>query len=492
MNIKSLTIRKKLVGSFGALILIMLFLGIVSITQSNNALKAASMERLITDLETGHFKWATNIFSGILNNKPIIDTQTDSTKCNLGRWYHAFIKSSAFEALSEEAKKIVLDLEAPHVSIHNSAASLKTTWEDNSGIYSHDERKEIGTAILKTEIMPALNKLVEIFTKLKKEYNNNVAIAKKRMNVFVIVSVILGTVFVIICIRYLSKSISTSINELSTTIKDVSAGNFTMQANLSHQDELQVMAVELNTMIDTIRQSLIEVRDAAEQLASATDEISSSSQSISSGAQQQSSTFNILSDSIKTNANNAEGANSAAYQTVDSAKQVGRNMDSNIEAMRSIEQSSQQIAEAVTLISDIAEQTNLLALNAALEAARAGEHGKGFAVVADEVRKLAERSATSAKNISQLIQNSTKQVEEGVRISEQAGGSLKSIVELISGISDKIQSISQATQIEAASMEESTTIVQANASTSEQLASTSEEVAAQAEMLKNLVSKFTI
>jgi methyl-accepting chemotaxis protein len=97
--------------------------------------------------------------------------------------------------------------------------------------------------------------------------------------------------------------------------------------------------------------------------------------------------------------------------------------------MRAIAESSEQISEIIGVITEIAEQTNLLALNAAIEAARAGAHGKGFAVVADEVGKLAQRSSEAAKEITQLIKDSTTRVTEGTKLSDESQQSLAKIDE---------------------------------------------------------------
>ena len=167
-------------------------------------------------------------------------------------------------------------------------------------------------------------------------------------------------------------------------------------------------------------------------------------------------------------------------------------MDETVDSIQSIEKSSKQIADAVAIITDIADQTNLLALNAAIEAARAGEHGKGFAVVADEVRKLAERSATSAKEITDLIKVSIQQVDDGVTLSNGAGEALKKIVGDVTQVAEQLQSISTATQEQAATMEENTSIVESNASAAEELAASAEEMSSQAESLSQIVGTFIV
>lgn len=128
--------------------------------------------------------------------------------------------------------------------------------------------------------------------------------------------------------------------------------------------------------------------------------------------------------------NMGQAINNATSQGQESLKaaNMGRvAVENTVAGMRAIAESSGQISEIISVITEIAEQTNLLALNAAIEAARAGAHGKGFAVVADEVGKLAQRSSEAAKEITQLIKDSTAKVDEGTRYSEQLQGALSQI-----------------------------------------------------------------
>lgn len=117
-------------------------------------------------------------------------------------------------------------------------------------------------------------------------------------------------------------------------------------------------------------------------------------------------------------------------RTVLQAAEEGREtINATVTGMQAIKESSSQISDIIGVITDIAEQTNLLALNAAIEAARAGVHGKGFAVVADEVGKLAQRSSEAAKEITQLIKDSTNKVEEGTRLTDRSQEALRKIAQ---------------------------------------------------------------
>ncbi|MBU1863646.1 MAG: methyl-accepting chemotaxis protein [Candidatus Omnitrophica bacterium] len=284
------------------------------------------------------------------------------------------------------------------------------------------------------------------------------------------------------------------INKTVAMLKDIAQGegDLTRRLEVTSKDEIGDLAKWFNTFIKKLESIIGQVKAASNQLAGGAHEISESTQKISDGAQQQSASFEELSSSVQQNAANASTANEIAQATSKNAEGVGAGMDNTIEAMKAIEKSSGRIGEAVAIITDIADQTNLLALNAAIEAARAGEHGKGFAVVADEVRKLAERSATSAKEISGIIKSSTKEVSRGAELSRDAGVHLKGIVGDMSSVAEKLLLISDAIQQEASGMEENTSITESNATAAEEMASSAEQMAAQAEQLKKLVGQFKI
>jgi methyl-accepting chemotaxis protein len=167
--------------------------------------------------------------------------------------------------------------------------------------------------------------------------------------------------------------------------------------------------------------------------------------------------------------------------------------------MGSINESSRKIVDIISVIDGIAFQTNILALNAAVEAARAGEQGRGFAVVASEVRNLAQRSASAAKEIKELIDDSVEKVGSGTRLVEQAGSTMHEVVASIKQVTDIVGEISAATQEQNDGIEqvhravtEMDQTTQQNAALVEQTAAAAATLRDQADKLEQVVSVFKI
>lgn len=305
-------------------------------------------------------------------------------------------------------------------------------------------------------------------------------------------------VIILVCViiggGLFSRSLLKLINAMVNTLKDIAQGegDLTRRINIESNDELGDLAQWFNTFVEKLQKIISKVKESAEELHSSVEEISSAAQNIASGAQEQTASFEDLSQNVQSNAVRAQEANQKTSQSSAAASAVGQKMNTTIDAIKTIEGSSKKIAESINIITEIAEQTNLLALNAAIEAARAGEHGKGFAVVADEVRQLAERSAKSALEISDVIQQSLSQVEAGVALSQESGEMLKKIVTETNAIAQQIDQISATTQEQAATMEENTSITESNASSAEELAAAAEEMSAQASILKEVVQQFKV
>ncbi|AHI06054.1 methyl-accepting chemotaxis protein [Bdellovibrio bacteriovorus W] len=239
-----------------------------------------------------------------------------------------------------------------------------------------------------------------------------------------------------------------------------------------------------------------QVAGAIEQLSQAGFMLSESSSESAASLEETVASLEELSSMVRLNSEHARTAAELSLNSSKVAQDGETGMKELLESMSAISASSQKIEDIIDVIDDIAFQTNLLALNASVEAARAGEHGKGFAVVAEAVRALAHRSAASAKEIGQLIHQSTEIVQKGTQQSHQAGLLLTQIADAAKKVSDLVSEISVASGEQAAgiqqinqAMNQLDQSVQSNAASSEEIASTSQEIAHLAKTLQDVVQE---
>ncbi len=239
----------------------------------------------------------------------------------------------------------------------------------------------------------------------------------------------------------------------------------------------------------------------ADQTAAAAGQVASASQSLAEGSTQQAASLEETSASLeeissmtKRNGESAGQAKTLSNQTRQAAEMGAASMTEMKDAMNAIKSSSANIAKIVKTIDEIAFQTNILALNAAVEAARAGEAGAGFAVVADEVRSLAQRSAQSAKETAEKIEESVTRSEHGVRISAKVAESFEEIVTKARQVDEIVAEIATASNEQTQGIGQVTTAVsqmdkvtQSNAAGAEESASAAEELSSQAEMMREAV-----
>ena len=294
------------------------------------------------------------------------------------------------------------------------------------------------------------------------------------------------------------------IRDISNALDVMAGGDLTHDMAL--QSEMDTMGNALHHLFKNLNSIFTEINMSTRQVATGSKQIADGAQSLAQGSTQQavsvaqlSASISEIADKTKGNAEMAGRAAALAGSIRESAQKGSRQMDEMIQAVKEINQASQNISNVIKVIDEIAFQTNILALNAAVEAARAGQHGKGFAVVAEEVRSLAAKSAEAAKTTEDLIANSIEKAELGSRI---AGETAESLSEIAAGIDESNQIVNE---IARSSKEQSVSIahinegidqvaqvIQRNSATSEESAAASEEMSSQSALLEGLTSQFKL
>ena len=283
-------------------------------------------------------------------------------------------------------------------------------------------------------------------------------------------------------------------------------GDLTQRATVRSDDEIGKLLQAINStaqsldgLIRTVKQKANGVTLASGEIARGNADLASRTENSASALEQTAAAMEELGATVRHNADNATTADTLSRQAQDVATSSGQAVTALVQTMVGIDRSSQRIADIIGVIDGIAFQTNILALNAAVEAARAGEHGRGFAVVAGEVRTLASRSAEAAKEIKALIQTSVDEVRAGNDRAAEAGQAMQQAVNEITKVTRVISEISHASveqsngvaQVGQAitSMDQAT---QKNAALVEEMAAAADSLSAQANELLHAVAVFKL
>ena len=308
--------------------------------------------------------------------------------------------------------------------------------------------------------------------------------------------------------REMTGIVRTLIEDIQYCMEELASGNFTVVSK--HRDAyIGDYAAILQAMADmkaSMSETLVQIEIASDQVNAGGEQVSNGAQALAQGATEQASsvqelaaTIEDVSRQVNSTASHAKTAKEENDQSHQQINVCSGDMEALMQAMGKIESRSNEISKVIKTIEDIAFQTNILALNAAVEAARAGAAGKGFAVVADEVRNLASKSAEASKNTAVLIEDTVAAVKEGIDLSQETSQALQAVVDSSKKVLEAVNLISDATEEQANSIsqisvavDQISSVVQTNSATSEESAAASEELSSQANVLKELISRFKL
>ncbi|MGZ0003319.1 methyl-accepting chemotaxis protein [Burkholderia gladioli] len=320
-----------------------------------------------------------------------------------------------------------------------------------------------------------------------------------------LVTIILAIVLGVVITRGIIRSLGGEPAEAAQVAARIAQGDLSVSASTRNDDRaslmasLEAMRLQLRGIVSGIQSSAEAITASAGEIAQGNLDLSQRTEEQAASLEETAASMEQLTSTVRQNTDSAKQANMLVANACDVAVRGGTVVSQAVESMQSISESSGKVSQIISVIEGIAFQTNILALNAAVEAARAGEQGRGFAVVAGEVRTLAQRSASAAKEIKDLIESSAERVAAGAEQVNLAGSTMSEIVKSVRQVTDIMGEIASASEEQGTGIEQVNTAVsqmdavtQQNAALVEQASAAAQAMAEQATTLRDAVRFFRI
>ena len=495
---KNLRIGLRLGGGFTILLLIMLLISVTSIVSMGHMARstteitevALAKERMISD-------WFRNIHSGSRRTTAIAKSSDPSLATFFAE--DAAESSRQSSKLQDRIEPLLQTQEEKDIWVEiKKARAGYLAGRDVVTKAKAEGRAEDAERLFTQQYQPATQRYIDMVQRLLDM--QRAAIDSSAADVLVRFSASRAAIITVVSLAFvlgalaawwITRGITRPLAEALRVARTVANNDLTSRITVDSRDETGQLLQALRQMNDNLAQVVGQVRSGADNIATASGEIDAGNQDLSSRTEQQASSLEEtaaameqLTATVQHNAENARQARQLASSASDIATHGGTVVDEVVRTMGGIEQSSHRIADIIGVIDSIAFQTNILALNAAVEAARAGEQGRGFAVVASEVRTLAQRSATAAKEIKALIDDSVGQVDAGSRLVQDAGATMGKVVESVQRVTAIVTEISNASQEQSTGIAEIGTAVSQMDQSTQQNAALVEEATAAAQSLQ--------